>query len=101
MNECGQTESSRDGPAKARCSCFQFLNLLKETFISTVFYLPTLSYLNQTWVCLPKHSKANQLTPSCRRHSIYQKVPSMGPSMENEQLMLKRWELLVTFREGF
>ena len=52
-------------------------------------------FLNQTWICLSDISKANVLTPGCGegKYSIYCKVPSVGPSKENGQLMLRRPKL--------
>ena len=53
-----------------------------------------------THIYLPTVQTANLLTPSCGegKYSIYKKAPNMGPSMENEQLMLKRWELPGDFQ---
>ena len=48
----------------------------------------------------PTHSKINLLTLSDDegKNSIYCKVPSMGPSKENGQLMLERPELTEGFQ---
>lgn len=47
------------------------------------------------------HIKAKQLTPGCGEgQQFYCKMPSVGPSKENKQIMVKIPELLDGFSQG-
>ena len=52
--------------------------------------------LNQTWVCLPMHSKTNLLTPACGegKYSVY----CRAPSEESKQLVFIRPKLPEAFQ---
>lgn len=58
---------------------------------------------NDTWVHSLTCSTASLLTLSCgeERYSIFCKASNTEPNKEHGQLMLKRLELLLPFREGF
>ena len=58
---------------------------------------------NHTWVHSLTCSTASLLTLSCgeERYSIFCEASNTEPSKEHGQLMLKRPELLLPFREGF